>query len=52
MLIAYILLLITYLNYGTDEENLRIGLWNYYKRDKAVSIIVWETQKFIMNLVK
>ena len=28
------------LNYGTDEENLRIGLWNYYKRDKAVSIIV------------
>lgn len=28
------------LNYGTDEENIRIGLWNYYKRDKAVSIII------------
>ncbi len=28
------------LKYGTDEENLRIGLWDYYKRDKAVSIIM------------
>jgi len=28
------------LNYGTDEENIRIGLWNYYKRDKAVGIII------------
>ncbi|WP_373995311.1 M23 family metallopeptidase [Peribacillus asahii] len=28
------------LNYGTDEENIRIGLWNYYKRDKTVSIII------------
>nr|WP_234396991.1 M23 family metallopeptidase [Bacillus massiliglaciei] len=26
--------------YGTDEENIRIGLWDYYKRDKAVSIIM------------
>ena len=39
-MIAYILFLNFLLNYGTDEENLRIGLWNYYKRDKAVSIIV------------
>nr|WP_257391530.1 M23 family metallopeptidase [Cytobacillus gottheilii] len=28
------------LAYGTDHENLKIGLWNYYKRDKAVRIIM------------
>jgi peptidoglycan LD-endopeptidase LytH len=26
--------------YGVDEDNFRIGLWNYYKRDKTVSIIM------------
>ncbi|MCU9612827.1 M23 family metallopeptidase [Caldibacillus lycopersici] len=25
--------------YGSDEDNLEIGLWDYYKRDKAVGII-------------
>ncbi|WP_445492322.1 M23 family metallopeptidase [Niallia sp. 03133] len=28
------------LQYGVDEENFKIGLWNYYKRDKTVSIIM------------
>lgn len=28
------------LKYGTDHENLKIGLWNYYKRDKSVAIII------------
>ncbi len=28
------------LAYGTDHDNLKIGLWNYYKRDKAVRIII------------
>lgn len=28
------------LSYGTDHDNLKIGLWNYYKRDKTVGIIV------------
>lgn len=32
------------LNYGTSEENLRIGLWNYYKRDKAVGMIVGDAR--------
>ncbi len=27
-------------SYGSDEDNFKIGLWNYYKRDKTVSIIV------------
>lgn len=26
--------------YGTDEDNIRIGLWHYYRRDKAVGIIM------------
>ncbi len=26
--------------YGMDEDNFKIGLWNYYKRDKTVSIIM------------
>ena len=28
------------LSYGTDHDNLKIGLWNYYKRDKTVGIII------------
>ncbi|WP_141432497.1 M23 family metallopeptidase [Bacillus sp. 03113] len=28
------------LQYGTDHENLKIGLWNYYHRDKTVGIII------------
>ncbi|MGE7905974.1 M23 family metallopeptidase [Peribacillus sp. NPDC094092] len=27
-------------SYGADDDNIRIGLWDYYKRDKAVSIII------------
>ncbi|WP_371261578.1 M23 family metallopeptidase [Bacillus sp. MUM 116] len=27
------------LSYGVDHENLKIGLWNYYHRDKTVGII-------------
>lgn len=28
------------LSYGTDHDNIKIGLWNYYHRDKTVGIIV------------
>jgi murein DD-endopeptidase MepM/ murein hydrolase activator NlpD len=28
------------LSYGVDHDNLKIGLWNYYKRDKTVGIII------------
>lgn len=28
------------LKYGVDDDNLKIGLWNYYHRDKTVGIIV------------
>ena len=28
------------LSYGTDHDNLKIGLWEYYKRDKSVGIIM------------
>ncbi|WP_235822865.1 M23 family metallopeptidase [Cytobacillus massiliigabonensis] len=28
------------LSYGIDHDNLKIGLWNYYKRDKTVSLII------------
>lgn len=28
------------LQYGVDEDNFKIGLWNYYKRDKTVGIIM------------
>lgn len=28
------------LSYGTDHDNLKIGLWDYYKRDKTVGIII------------
>ncbi|MBM7605379.1 murein DD-endopeptidase MepM/ murein hydrolase activator NlpD [Metabacillus crassostreae] len=27
-------------SYGTDMENLKIGLWDYYQRDKTVGIIL------------
>ncbi|WP_307847675.1 M23 family metallopeptidase [Metabacillus bambusae] len=27
-------------SYGTDIENLKIGLWDYYQRDKAVGLIL------------
>jgi len=27
------------LKYGTDENNIRIALWDYYRRDKTVGII-------------
>jgi murein DD-endopeptidase MepM/ murein hydrolase activator NlpD len=32
--------------YGTDEDNFRIALWNYYKRDKAVGIIMGNASIF------
>ncbi|MCM3585056.1 M23 family metallopeptidase [Mesobacillus maritimus] len=28
------------LAYGTDQENIKIGLWDYYQRDKTVGIIM------------
>lgn len=28
------------LAYGTDHENIKIGLWDYYQRDKTVGIIM------------
>ena len=28
------------LNYGMDHDNIKLALWDYYKRDKTVSIIV------------
>lgn len=34
------------LSYGTDDDNIRIALWNYYKRDKAVGIIMGNAKIF------
>jgi peptidoglycan LD-endopeptidase LytH len=34
------------LTYGTDDDNMRIALWNYYKRDKTVGIIMGNAQIF------
>ncbi|MBN6889091.1 peptidase M23 [Cytobacillus horneckiae] len=34
------------LKYGTDQDNLKIGLWDYYQRDKAVGIIVGKAQLY------
>ncbi|WP_438824965.1 M23 family metallopeptidase [Bacillus sp. JJ722] len=34
------------LNYGTDDDNFRIALWNYYKRDKAVGIVMGNAKIF------
>ncbi len=28
------------LNYGTDHDNIKLALWDYYQRDKTVSIII------------
>jgi peptidoglycan LD-endopeptidase LytH len=28
------------LNYGVDHDNIKLALWDYYKRDKTVSIIM------------
>lgn len=28
------------LTYGIDHDNIKIGLWDYYKRDKSVGIII------------
>ncbi|WP_028393696.1 M23 family metallopeptidase [Bacillus cihuensis] len=43
-------LLFTFANfllaYGSDEDNIRIGLWNFYKRDKAVGIIMGNAKLF------
>ena len=34
------------LNYGVDHDNIKLALWNYYKRDKAVSIIVGKAKVY------
>jgi murein DD-endopeptidase MepM/ murein hydrolase activator NlpD len=34
------------LNYGVDHDNLKIGLWNYYKRDKTVGIIAGKAKLY------
>lgn len=34
------------LSYGVDKDNFRIGIWEYYKRDRAVSIIMSNAQLF------
>lgn len=33
-------------SYGTDEENLKIALWDYYKRDKTVALIMGHAKLF------
>jgi peptidoglycan LD-endopeptidase LytH len=32
--------------YGMDHDNIKIALWNYYKRDRAVSIIVGKAKMY------
>lgn len=34
------------LKYGMDYDNLKIGLWNYYQRDKTVGIIVGKAKVY------
>lgn len=34
------------LRYGTDYENIKIGVWNYYKRDKSVRIIMGKAKLY------
>lgn len=34
------------LNYGIDKDNFRIALWNYYKRDKTVSMIMGKAKLY------
>ena len=37
----------TYLqSYGTDKENLKIALWDYYQRDKTVGLIMGHLKLF------
>nr|WP_312857339.1 M23 family metallopeptidase [Neobacillus endophyticus] len=33
-------------SYGVDHDNIKIGLWNYYHRDKTVGIIVGKAQMY------
>ncbi|WP_066399515.1 M23 family metallopeptidase [Cytobacillus eiseniae] len=32
------------LSYGTEHDHIKMGLWDYYKRDKTVGIIVGKAQ--------
>ncbi|MDF2788869.1 MAG: peptidase [Neobacillus sp.] len=34
------------LSYGIDDDNIKIGLWNYYHRDKTVGIIVGKAKMY------
>ncbi|HEY9577036.1 MAG TPA: M23 family metallopeptidase [Pseudobacillus sp.] len=34
------------LTYGTDHDNIKIALWRYYGRDKAVSIIIGNARMY------
>lgn len=34
------------LMFGVDHDNLKIGLWNYYQRDKTVGIIVGKAKVY------
>ena len=34
------------LKFGVDHDNLKIGLWNYYQRDKAVGIIIGKARVY------
>jgi len=34
------------LNYGTDHDNIKLALWDYYKRDKTVSIIMGKAKVY------
>jgi peptidoglycan LD-endopeptidase LytH len=34
------------LSYGIDDDNIKIGLWNYYHRDKTVGIIVGKAKVY------
>lgn len=34
------------LSYGVDHDNIKIGLWNYYHRDKTVSIIAGKAKLY------
>lgn len=34
------------LSYGTDFENIKIGLWDYYQRDKSIGLITGHMKLF------
>ncbi len=34
------------LSYGTDHDSIKIALWRYYKRDKAVSLIIGNAKMY------